>query len=75
MCWFLAVAALVIGVFLGAKLEKDLSVPKNISGRLRIDTSDETPYLFLEIDGSLNNIVNSKTISLDVVLEDYLPRK
>lgn len=75
MCWFLAVAALVIGVFLGAKLEKDLSAPKNISGRLRIDTSDEIPYLFLEIDGSLNNIVNSKTISLDVVLEDYLPRK
>jgi hypothetical protein len=46
-------------------------------GTLRVDESDpdETPYLFLELDRSINVIRKSKYVLMKVVNKNYLPRK
>ena len=45
-------------------------------GNLRIDQSDpEQPYMFLELDSSitdLNQIMNEKQITLEVVVKNYI---
>lgn len=47
--------------------------PKKI-GYLRIDRSDEQPYLFLELTESLDTVLSQKTVIVKVKIEDYIPR-
>ena len=45
-------------------------------GTLRIDTSDpDGPYLFLELHTSINEVMQHKTVTLDVNLESYISQK
>lgn len=46
-----------------------------LSGTLRIDTSDERPYLFLELSKGVDTIANKKYILLKVNLKNYIPHE
>ena len=41
-------------------------------GKLRIDQSDDQPYLFLEINGSMEELLKKDRITLKVEARDYL---
>lgn len=45
-------------------------------GTLRLDTSDDTPYLFLELEeGGMDKIKKNKFVVLKVSLENYISRE
>lgn len=44
-------------------------------GYLRVDHSDDDPYLFLELSKPPEHIENEKLIILKVKKEDFIPRK
>lgn len=68
----LIIAGIAIGLIISAIRNEFRYV-----GSLRIDKSDpiENPYLFLEIDDSVEDISNRKYIILRVKREDFIPRK
>lgn len=45
------------------------------SGDLRVDHSDDQPYLFLELKDDIHDILNKKFVVLKVVVKDFLPRE
>lgn len=44
-------------------------------GYLRVDHSDEDPYLFLELNKPIEHLEKEKIVILKVKKEDFIPRK
>jgi hypothetical protein len=44
-------------------------------GNLRVDHSDDRPYLFLELNTGVDEIAKQKTVLLNVKVEDFVPHK
>jgi hypothetical protein len=42
---------------------------------LRVDHSDDRPYLFLELNTGVDEIAKQKTVLLNVKVEDFVPHK
>ena len=48
---------------------------KRIAGTLRIDTSDpDGPYLFLELETGVDEVMRTKVVSFEVSTESYVSR-
>lgn len=66
------VMALAVGIMIGIVIgyEKPL-------GDLRVDQSDPSsdPYLFLELDTDVHNVIRKKQVTFRVKLEDFLPHE
>ena len=66
---------LVIGVLIGFSVSYIICRKRPV-GFLRIDKSDsDGPYLFLELKKSVDEVVEQKTILLEVKREDFIPHK
>lgn len=68
----------LIALFAGYVMTKIISAVKfrKPIGTLRLDRSDETPYLFLEIeDSGMEQILKKKYVVLKVSLENYISRE
>lgn len=67
-----AIMALLAGMAIGAAIGYEHPV-----GDLRVDRSDSTsePYLFLELDTDIQNVIRRKQVTFRVKLEDFIPRK
>lgn len=65
---------LIIGIAIGLICGILLTRKKPI-GNLRIDRSDDQPYLFLELDKDVGYIMRKESVSLRVRVEDFLPHE
>lgn len=67
-----AVIGLALGVIVSFIFEKI-----HISGNLRVDHSiiEDEPYLFLELNKSVNTILRKKFVVLQVKAEDFIPHE
>lgn len=65
---------LIIGIAIGLICGILLTRKKPI-GNLRVDHSDDQPYLFLELDKDVGYIMRKKSVSLRVRVEDFLPHE
>lgn len=65
---------LIIGIAIGLICGILLARKKPI-GNLRVDHSDDQPYLFLELDKDVGYIMRKKSVSLRVRVEDFLPHE
>lgn len=65
---------LIIGIVIGLLCGVFLARKKPI-GNLRVDRSDGQPYLFLELDTDVGQIMRKKSVSLRVKVEDFLPHE
>lgn len=67
-----AVITLAVGIVIGVAIGSDHPV-----GDLRVDRSDPTsePYLFLELDTDVHDVIRKKQVTFRVKLEDFIPRK
>ena len=67
-----ALLALATGVVIGLVIGYEHPV-----GDLRVDQSDPTspPYLFLELDTDVHDVIRKKQVTFRVKLEDFIPRK
>lgn len=66
--------AFIFSNIISYKISKNKYKPKNINGKLRIDTSEskEQPYIFLEINTKdMNDILNSNHVCLKVSNEKF----
>lgn len=64
----------MIGLIAGIFLCK-VSSYRKLVGDLRVDTSDEEPYLFLELSEPLDTVLKKKRVTLQVVIKDYISHK
>lgn len=67
-----AVLALATGIAIGLAMGYEHPI-----GDLRVDQSDPTspPYLFLELDTDVYNIMRRKQVVLRVKLKDFIPHE
>lgn len=65
---------LVVGIAVGILLGALLFRPKPV-GNLRVDQSDDRPYLIFESEVDIGYIMRKKRVTLRVRLEDYLPHE
>lgn len=65
---------LIIGIVIGLLCGVFMARKKPI-GNLRVDHSDGQPYLFLELDTDVGQIMRKKSVSLRVKVEDFLPHE
>lgn len=56
---------LVIGIIIGYKYS-NFKIKKNSIGALKIDISDDEPYLFLELTTDINNVYNKSVVTMTV---------
>ena len=64
--WLTFIAGMIIGLFAGyLKGESDMC------GNLRIDRSDEEPYLFLELSKEVKDICGKKYVTFKVRDENF----
>lgn len=70
----MALAMLIVGMIIGICISV-WAFKKDINGYLRVDRSDEKPYLFLELSSNIENLEKKKYIMLEVKKEDFLPHK
>lgn len=68
----IAIIAFGTGIVVGLVINYNHPV-----GDLRVDHSDPTsaPYLFLELDTDVHNVMHKKHVVFRVKLEDFLPRE
>lgn len=80
----LCILLLGTGVWIGIILEKvhvkrtiSHTLERNVSGTLKIDTSDpeEAPYLFLEVSESVDQLMRRTHVVLKVDNSSYLSQK
>lgn len=73
------VIAFVFGLFIGSLFAGLLfhRKAKPVCGALRVDTSDpqDGPYLFLELTEGLDKVANSRQVTFDVKVENYISQK
>lgn len=68
------IVAGVLGFLFGTTMGHKKDDKRNI-GILRLDHSDDQPYLFLEMnDDGFSKIEKNKWVIMDVSIKDYLPR-
>ena len=75
--WIWLIIGLLVGFVCGYGISVHLRA-KTFAGTLREDRSDptEAPYLFLELEpGGMEKIHQHKTVTFQVKIEDYLPRR
>ena len=73
MIWVIII--LLAGVVIGLILSRFIFRPKPI-GSLRVDHSDSEPYLFLELDDSLDaSVLRRKYVTLKVCVKNYISQK
>ena len=68
---------LIIGIIIGVIFTRLVRKKTQSSGYLRWDNSDpDSPYMFIEVksEAVLNAIPQMKTITLDVKVQDFIPR-
>jgi len=72
MEFMIAIIFLIIGVLIGKVIFKDQPI-----GDLRVDRSDPTcePYLFLELNSDVRDIMRRKNATFRVKVENFIPRK
>lgn len=68
------VIALIIGMIVGCLFSKLKSKNNNI-GYLRIDTSQEEPYLFLELTTDISKISNKAIVNMTVNYKNFDTQK
>lgn len=80
----LCILLLGTGIWIGIILEKvhvkrtiSHTLERNVSGTLKIDTSDpeEAPYLFLEVSESVDQLMQRTHVVLKVDNSSYLSQK
>lgn len=64
----------MIGLITGMMLCK-VSSYRKLAGNLRVDASDEDPYLFLELSEPLDTVLKKKRVTLRVVIKNYISHK
>ena len=64
----------MIGLIVGCGVTYILTIHIS-SGDLRVDNSDDTMHLFLELNEDITKTVKKKFVVLKVVIKDFLPRK
>lgn len=64
--WLAFIAGIIIGLFVGYPKGKS-----DICGNLRIDRSDEEPYMFLELLKEVNDICDKKYVTFKVRDENF----
>lgn len=69
-------ASAIVGFVLGFIVCK-VMFREHLIGNLRVDHSDEEPYIFLETSKKigLEKIEHSKFVLLNVVVQDYISRE
>lgn len=83
--WMLLISWLVIVVIMWIvvwRIKKNerrrarTMIEKMNVGTLRIDTSDsDGPYMFLELEVSVEEVISKKHVSLEVSTENYISRR
>lgn len=64
----------LIGAIIGLVISLNKS-PKRV-GNLRMDHSDpDSPYLFLELEENMDDLLKQKEVALRVRVEDYISQK
>ena len=69
---------IILGVLVGVIIGWNNQIKHQSSGYLRWDHSDpDSPYMFIEVkdEATLNTIPTKKTVLLEVIRKDFLPRK
>lgn len=64
----------MVGLIVGFGMAYILTIHIS-SGDLRVDNSDDTMHLFLELNEDITKTVKKKFVVLKVVIKDFLPRK
>lgn len=64
----------MVGLIVGCCMTYILTIHIS-SGDLRVDNSDDTMHLFLELNEDITKTVKKKFVVLKVVIKDFLPRK
>lgn len=66
---------ILIGILIGF-VGTSIIYRKHPIGFLRIDKSDpDGPYLFLELEKSINEIVTQRVVLVEVKRKDFIPHK
>lgn len=66
---------LLVGLVAGLIASSFIYEPKSI-GSIRVDRSDDEPYLFLELDEPLDkSIVDGEYVTFKVFVKDYISQK
>lgn len=74
MVWAIT-TALLIGILVGLLLSRIIFRPRSI-GSLRVDRSDDDPYLFLELNKPLNaSILRQRFVTFEVCAKNYISHK
>lgn len=68
----ITLVSFIVGILIGNIFHKG-----NTLGDLRIDRSDPScePYLFLELDTDVRNIMNKRHVTFRVKVENFIPHE
>jgi hypothetical protein len=75
--WWL-ILYLIVGVIIGVLIMSIFQwVNRKPIGNLRVDRSDEYdgPYMFLELNVPIEEIMVKNTVVMNVVVKDFIPRE
>lgn len=70
----LYIVLVLIGVGIGVIFTTFFKHKKSV-GRLRVDHSDDQPYLFLELDDDLASVCQMDYVTLQVCVKNYVSHK
>ena len=70
------IAMYILGIFSGFSVAVTL-LYRSKAGTLRVDTSDpeDVPYLFLELERNVDDVISKRYALLEVDNHSYLPRQ
>jgi len=68
------IIAFCVGLLVGGAFVKYWSYAHSV-GSLRVDESDEEPYIFLELLKGTSTLYKKKYITLKVNIKSFIPRK
>lgn len=75
-CIAIFILGILMGLWIGLVIHICRGNRNPTIGSLRVDNSDDEPYLFLELTAEgRKQIYTNKRVSLDVKIQDYLPHE